>query len=178
MTEVGYENPWFFRGHPLLDEQIEGYFGFVYLIINKTTGRMYIGRKNFQFNRSRKTKTSKRRKRRVIKSDWKTYYGSCDELNEEVKAIGAQNFHREVLWLCKTKRDLTYLEVYEQFRHDVLAKSLYYNTNILGRFFVKDKSKVDFLDPETMMSPFMMNTALPDWHSHKWNSVYNQPQGA
>ena len=44
------------------------------------------------------------RKRRVKKeSDWKLYYGSSDELKEDVKLLGTHMFRREILSLHKSK---------------------------------------------------------------------------
>ncbi len=77
-----------------------------------------------------------KRKRVVVKeSDWLTYYSSSKELKEQVKALGKENFKREVLILCKSKREMTYHETRLQFERDVLHKAEYLNGNILGRFF-------------------------------------------
>ena len=122
----------------------EGYFGFVYLITNKITGRKYIGKKQFNSYRSKKVKDKKRRKRYILESDWKYYWGSCEELLEDIKELGEDNFSREILRLCKTKRDLTYSEVELQIKADVLTAldekghRLYYNSNIMSRWFCKN----------------------------------------
>lgn len=119
----------------------EGCFGFVYLITNKITGRKYIGKKQFNSYRSKKVKDKKRRKRYILESDWKDYWGSCEELLEDIKELGEDNFSREILRLCKTKRDLTYSEVELQIKADVLTaldekgNRLYYNSNIMSRWF-------------------------------------------
>lgn len=119
----------------------EGCFGFVYLITNKITGRKYIGKKQFNSYRSKKVKDKKRRKRYILESDWKDYWGSCEELLEDIKELGEDNFSREILRLCKTKRDLTYSEVELQIKADVLTAldekghRLYYNSNIMSRWF-------------------------------------------
>ena len=119
----------------------EGYFGFVYLITNKITGRKYIGKKQFNSYRSKKVKDKKRRKRYILESDWKDYWGSCEELLEDIKELGEDNFSREILRLCKTKGELTYSEVELQIKADVLTaldekgNRLYYNSNIMSRWF-------------------------------------------
>lgn len=126
-----------------LQEIPEGFFGFVYLITNNITGRKYIGKKQFNSYRSKKVKDKKRRKHYILESDWKDYWGSCEELLEDIKEFGVKNFSREILRLCKTKRDLTYSEVELQIKADVLTaldekgNRLYYNSNIMNRWFSK-----------------------------------------
>lgn len=129
-----------------LTEVPEGYFGFVYLITNLKTGKMYIGKKQFNSYRSKKVKGKKNRKRYVVESDWNDYWGSCEELKEDIKTLGEENFKRQVLKLCETKRDLTYSEVEFQIKNDVLTaldkkgRRLYYNSNIMSRWFAKKES--------------------------------------
>ena len=58
-------------------------YGFVYMITNRATGRKYIGKKFFWSQKTLPiTKTRKRRKKTLVESDWKNYYGSntidCD----------------------------------------------------------------------------------------------------
>ena len=48
MVEGGvYENPELYEGKPFTSDDIGDFFGYVYLITNKTTGKKYIGRKYF-----------------------------------------------------------------------------------------------------------------------------------
>jgi hypothetical protein len=103
-------------------------YGFVYLITNLTNNRKYIGKKFFW---SRKTlpitKTRKRRKKIIVESDWKTYYGSSNHLLKDIEQLGTENFKREILYLCKTKSECSYLETKEQFAREVLLTEEYYN---------------------------------------------------
>ena len=39
---MSYENPWIYNDEPFDSDSIDKYFGFVYCITNKTTGRKYI----------------------------------------------------------------------------------------------------------------------------------------
>jgi len=98
-TDIDYENPWSYNGNPFTSTDIGDYFGFVYLIENKQTGRKYIGRKYlWQF------RTPKGKKRKVkSESNWKEYYGSCPELKEDIDKLGRENFSRTILSLHKTK---------------------------------------------------------------------------
>ena len=103
-------------------------YGFVYLITNRATGRMYVGKKFFWSKKTLPiTKTRKRRKKLLVESDWKDYYGSNTYLKEEVEKQGDEMFHREILHLCKTKGECAYMEAKEQFNRDVLINDKYYN---------------------------------------------------
>jgi len=139
-TDIDYENPWFYNGNPFTSNDIEDYFGFVYLIKNKLNGRKYIGRKYlWQF------RTPKGKKRKVkSESNWKEYYGSCPELKEDVIKFGRENFSRTILSLHKTKGKTNYEETRQLFVNNVLTESLdngvpaFYNSNVLSRYFRKD----------------------------------------
>lgn len=103
-------------------------YGFVYIITNRATGRMYVGKKFFWSKKTLPiTKTRKRRKRLLVESDWKKYYGSNVHLKEEVEKQGDEMFHREIIHLCKSKGECAYLEAKEQFNRDVLLNDQYYN---------------------------------------------------
>ncbi len=117
------------------------WFGFVYCITRKDTKRKYIGKKQIHSYRRKKVKGRKNRKKVITEAKWRTYTGSCDELNEEIKTLGKDKFTFEVLKLCKTKGELTYSEVEYQIKRDVLTSLLedgskeYYNSNIMSRWF-------------------------------------------
>ena len=118
---------WTYQNQPV-DEIPEGYIGFVYLITNLNTGQKYIGKKLAQFKRTKPPLKGKKLKRRsTVESDWREYYGSSDRLNADVQALGSENFSREILYLCKSKAELSYLEAREQFERRVLESDDYYN---------------------------------------------------
>jgi len=109
-------------------------YGFVYLITNIKNGRKYIGKKFFWRKKILPvTKTRKRRKHTQVESDWKSYYGSSEELNSDIEKYGKDNFRREILHICKTKGECGYLEAKEQFVRDALLTDEYYNTWIQVR---------------------------------------------
>ena len=84
----------------------------------------------------------KTRKRIVIKeSDWKTYYGSSEDLKTLVEKTGDDNYYREILKLCKTKGECSYYEAKEQFERDVLLRDDYYNEFIGCKIHSKHLSK-------------------------------------
>jgi len=137
---MSYENPWTYVERTFDSGDVRDYFGFVYLITNKSNQRQYIGRKYFWSFR-----TPKGKKRKVKQeSDWKRYYGSCPELKKDVKKFGKENFKRQILSLHETKGKTNYEETRQLFLNNVLIECLdnvnpkYYNSNILGRYYRKD----------------------------------------
>jgi Kyanoviridae NAD synthetase len=123
-------------------------FGFVYCITNTNSGRKYIGKKQFISHRTKKVAGKRNRKHTIKESDWKTYYGSCEELLADMALLGEEVFTREIIRMCPTKRDLTFGEIELQIKNDVLTAKqadgtpAYYNRNIMSRWFVvSDKPK-------------------------------------
>ena len=128
----------------------KGCFGFVYIIKNLTTHQFYIGKKFLSHKKTKKlgkkaiaeqTGPGRKKLKEVTyaESDWKTYWGSCKPLLEDVKKLGEQNFSREILEFAITSKHLSYLEAKYQFKLDCLefhANS--YVDNIQGRYFKKD----------------------------------------
>jgi hypothetical protein len=135
-----YTNPWIYNGKPFESDDIQNYFGFVYLIECPTTNRRYIGRKYFWSFRTPKGKSRKVKS----ESDWKNYYGSCPELKADVEKYGRESFKRTILSLHKTKGKTNFEETRQLFTNGVLTEALdsgtpaFYNSNILNRYFRKD----------------------------------------
>jgi hypothetical protein len=112
----------------LVEEIPEGYIGFVYLITNLKSGQKYIGKKLAQFKKTRPPLKGKKLKRRsTVESDWRDYWGSSERLQADVQALGPENFTREILYYCKSKAEMSYLEAREQFERRVLESDEYYN---------------------------------------------------
>ena len=114
--------------------------GFVYVITNNLSGRRYIGKKLAKFSRTTyktvKLKNGKKKRKKIrgkIESDWQTYYGSNDQLNQDILALGADNFTREILYYCKSKAECSYIEAREQFSRRVLESDDWYNGHIQVR---------------------------------------------
>ena len=138
---MDYENPWLYLEQPFDSDSIGDNFGFVYKITNLLNGRSYIGRKYFW---SFRTPPGKKRKQKQ-ESDWKRYYGSCPELKEDFKTVNNPVFfRREILSLHSTKGKVNFEETRQLFLNEVLSQKLtdetplYYNSNILGRYYRKD----------------------------------------
>lgn len=128
---------WRYNGE-IFNEVPKGMEGFVYLITNLTNNKKYVGKKHF-WTRQKDKKTGRRKTK---ESDWKNYYGSCDELHDDIKLIGKENFLREILYICPHKKSMSYYETYEQFNRNVLMDSNYYNTNIEGKFFESERETI------------------------------------
>jgi len=110
------------------EEDLKEWVGFVYVITDKSNNKMYVGKKTFWSKRTLPPLKGKTRKRRsVVESDWKSYYGSSDLVKQLLLEAGEQNFHREILYFCKSKGEMGYLEAKEQFDRNVLLDDSYYN---------------------------------------------------
>lgn len=124
----------------LIDTLPEDCVGFVYIITNLITGRRYIGKKLAKFAktsyRTVRLKNGKKKRKKIrskIDSDWQDYYGSSPELTRDVQQLGKENFAREILFLCKSKAECSYVEAREQFSHRVLESNDWYNGHIRVR---------------------------------------------
>ena len=124
----------------IIEELPDDCVGFVYLITNKASSRMYIGKKLSKFSKTtykmvtQKNGVKKRKKiKSKVDSDWMDYYGSSIELNKDVESLGKENFTREILFFCKSKAECSYIEAREQFGRKVLESDEYYNGQISVR---------------------------------------------
>lgn len=119
-----YTNKWIYKDSNL--EQIpDGAIGFVYLITNLISGKMYVGKKIF--HSSKIVQKNKKKKRIKVESDWKTYYGSNQTLKRLVDINGENFFRREILHICYSKSQCSYLEIKEQLIRDAILSPDYYN---------------------------------------------------
>ena len=130
---------WYYLNQ-LIEELPEDCVRFVYLITNTVTGRKYIGKKLAKFSkttyRTVKLKNGTKKKKRIrnkIDSDWRDYYSSSDELLKDIAQLGQENFHRQILFYCKSKAETSYIEAREQFTRRVLESDEYYNGQISVR---------------------------------------------
>ena len=130
---------WIYKNEPV--EQLpEDCVGFVYIITNTISGRMYVGKKLARFKTTRyrmhtqkNGKKVRKKIRGAVASDWQEYYGSSDQLNRDVESIGRDQFRREILYYCRSKAECNYIEAREQFARKVLESDQYYNGHIRVR---------------------------------------------
>ena len=109
----------------------EGYYGFVYIITRKDTGKIYVGKK--AFTHRKKTYLSKKARKATGKrvsvgtkdSGWLDYYGSSIELKAEVEKLGKSKYTREILYLCSSKAELTYYEGKAMYDKEVFFQDSY-----------------------------------------------------
>ena len=137
---------WTYKGKQVetIDEQFEG---FVYLITNTTTGQKYVGKKLAKFKTTKPPLKGRKNKRRGYKeSDWRDYWGSSDRLNADVDKLGPDNFTREILYFCKSRAEMSYIEAREQFDRRVLESDEYYNGIINVRVGGSDKLRKALLE--------------------------------
>lgn len=130
------EQVWYYNGsvyEPMEDVTSKSfpYHGFVYIIHNTENGKSYIGKKSFTMSKTRQV--NKKKKRYRVESDWRTYYGSSEELKQDVEYYGSDKFVRTILHLCRSKGECSYYEAYEQFSRNVLLSDEYYNSWISVR---------------------------------------------
>lgn len=129
-----------------VEEVFEDYFGFIYLIINKLDNKIYVGKKQFSFNRkvklSKKAQLGTRKKKEIKKIDsgWKNYWGSSKSLLEDIKEKGKENFTREILAFARSKTELSYLELVFQIEKNVMFLPSY-NGWISARIYKNNLNK-------------------------------------
>ena len=123
---------WLYNGHELTDEDVKGYYGFIYEIECLENSKLYLGRKYFTKAGTKQVKGKKRKTRK--ESDWKDYYGSSPRMLEDVKKFGKDKFVRRIVRLCKTRGETNYWEAKLQFANEVLESDKFYNDNILVKF--------------------------------------------
>lgn len=117
---------WTYGKKQITKKIIEDYAGFVYCITNLENNRKYIGKKLFKSYRKKKIKG--KTKRILIESDWKSYYGSSNELKKDIELLGKDKFKREIIYLCHNKSEMNYRELKLQMKYDVvLHPNKYYN---------------------------------------------------
>ena len=118
---------WYFHNTPIefTESDIGDAFGFVYIISHKKTGRKYIGKKFFTKSKTKQVKGKKKKSR--VSSDWLTYWGSNKELQADVLANGESEYTREIIHVCKTRSECSYLETWEIFKRHALLNESYYN---------------------------------------------------
>lgn len=141
---------WLYNGQEIndLSDLPENCVGIIYKITNTTNGKFYIGRKILKNKKTLPPLKGKKRKRRlIVESNWKSYTGSCIDLNIDIEK--GHTIVKEIIHLCFTKKQMSYYELKFQIVENVLERDDCYNSNIMGKFFRRDiTSTVDTDDEE------------------------------
>ena len=120
------------------DFDIDEWFGFIYRITELSTGKEYIGKKQFHSYCRKAVKGKKRKKMVITENDWKKYTSSSTHINEALAKLGKAAFKFEIESLHSTRGSLVYAEVRYQVTEDVLRARLpdgtrkYFNGMISG----------------------------------------------
>ena len=144
---------WLYNGKEITDisQFPSDTFGFIYEVITPE-GKKYVGKKVLYHNQKKKltkielSEQTGRGRRKTFKivqkeSDWKKYYGSNSHLKNQISKgeVTLENLKKQIIQIASNKKHLTYLETKYLFQLEVLEKpDLYYNDNILGKFFTSD----------------------------------------
>lgn len=123
---MSYENPWLYNDQIVEDNIPKDAIGFVYEITNLANNKRYIGKKTLFFSKIRKVKGKKKKEK--VDSDWRQYYGSNLELNEDRAKVGNDKFKRQILRFCKSKGEASYYEAKFIFGTDAIMSDRYYNS--------------------------------------------------
>jgi len=143
---------WYYNGEPFTSEMIEDNIGFVYCITDTRNGLKYIGKKGLISKRKMSPlKGMKRKRTKIVETDWATYYGSSETVKMLVEEHGREMFHREILRLCKSKGQMSYYEAKLQFETDCLLKPEEYYNEYIGcrinrRHLLTNMKNVDIID--------------------------------
>lgn len=131
------------------------WFGFIYRIIEISTGREYIGKKQFTKTKRKKIKGRKNRKHIKSSSNWKEYTSSSDHINEAILKNNKSNYRFIIESLHKTKGSLHYAEVRSQILEDVLRTRLADGTR---KYFNKQVNAVRYLPPDDNIAEIIHRT--------------------
>ena len=133
-----------------LEDLPQGTYGFIYQITHTPTNKKYIGKKVMYFTRkvkltkkeiSEQTGPGRKSTTKLVtkESDWASYYGSNKEFLSLTRTFPKEEFQKEILELVTGKKMLTYYECKYLFKYSAIENNeLYYNDNILGKFYRKD----------------------------------------
>ena len=136
---------WLYQGKEFKDSDIpDNAVGFIYEIsgIVDVKSVRYIGKKNFYSQTKKKmgkrelaAVTDKRLKKYTIqkKAAYQNYFSSNEILKQAHK--DGIVLKRDMLHICFSATELTYMECKYQFAYGVLESDEFLNANILGKFY-------------------------------------------
>lgn len=147
---MDYDNPWLYKNKVFTSEDINNVHGFIYLIKEKSTGRMYIGQKHFWTKKIRMV--NKKKKKIKCESDWKKYYSSSNYIMEKVATEGIDDFERYILMMVQSSGMLNYAELLLQVDFRVLENpEKFINGYIGGRISTSHIKMENIVDRDEQM---------------------------
>ena len=114
----------------LLDKPPVMAFGFLYVIRNRISGKLYIGKKQTKHGGKKTSRTYGK------EMPWRTYESSSAHVKKDLKDLGKSNFDFVIVEHYATRGGLNYSEVEYQVKCDVLTERLdeeerlFYNAQI------------------------------------------------
>ena len=83
---------WYYKGEEFTSEDIGDYIGMVYCITDLSNGMKYIGKKGLMsVRRLPPLKGQKRKRKKIVETDWKKYYGSSEQVKLLVEEKGPEH---------------------------------------------------------------------------------------
>ena len=107
--------------------------GFIYLIINTTNNKLYVGKKKLLSEKRVAVAGRVNKKKVTTPSNWMNYYGSSKELLEDIAKLGKDKFRRIILGAYSELHTVNYGEAEIQFHMrvlDTMNSYQWYNKNI------------------------------------------------
>jgi hypothetical protein len=160
-------NEWTFKNKKFELDVNSKAFGFVYLITELSTNKLYIGQKQFY---SKKNKAINGKKKSIkIESDWKSYFSSSEYIKEQIKNNNL-NFKREILVITSGKGQSNYIEAKLQMDFRVLENPDFLN-GIINLRCSKSHVKLDtIIDSDS----YLIDKLFKKYHDTKltilkWN---------
>lgn len=130
IIDTDYDNPWHFKGNLFNSTNIDNAYGFVYVIEEISSGRIYIGQKMFWGSKTRMV--NKKKKKIKIESDWKNYFSSSAYIKEKIEREGHGDFKRYIVALCISTGQMNYVEIKLQMDLKVLEYPEKYINGFVG----------------------------------------------
>jgi len=114
--------------HDYDEKDFIDYAGFIYVIKEKSTGKLYIGQKTLK--KGRRTRKGKKTRIKYVLPTWKKYYGSNEYIKQRVKEGNEDDYERHILCLCDSKVELNYIELKLQLDLHAIFSNIYHNKMI------------------------------------------------
>lgn len=118
---------WFYKGKEFKQDDVTAkHFGFVYIITELSSGKVYIGQKQFW---SKKPKVTAGKKKMItVHSDWIAYRSS----SEYLKTVDEDGLRKEILYMTASKGQSNYIETMVQMDLRVLEHPDVYLNKIMN----------------------------------------------